>query len=192
MNSYFHRLSCSTGQKRVRTLSELKPLHSRIIKVPIKLFFQLILNRVCSQQNMKGTLFPQMVGLPSESRFFRKTLWSLFPEFSKQRKRENLQVFSYKFPYFSISILAYWNLLIDEWGLYQAWQESLCFWFSLKCICRAAQNWIASLGLNQRHGTDLRHSEGNEWLMQFIDRLALLLSHVLFVCNLQWFKFRWI
>lgn len=40
---------------------------------------QLILNRVCSWQNKKGTLFPQLVGLPSESRFFRKPLWSLFP-----------------------------------------------------------------------------------------------------------------
>lgn len=82
------------------------------------------------------------------------------------------------------------NFLIDEWELYQVWQESLCLWFSLKCICHAVQNWIASLGPNQRHGTDLRHSERNEWLMHFIDKIALPLSCVLFVCNLQWFNFK--
>lgn len=166
----------------------------RIMKVPVKFFlanwFQIDPDR---GRRRKECFFPQMTGYPSESRFFSKLCDPYSQVFSKPRKKtENQQVLSCKFPYFSVSILAYWNLLIDEWGLYQAWQESLCLWFSLKFICHAAQNWIASLGLNQRHDTDLRHSEGDEWLMQFIDRIALLLSHVLFVCNLRWFKFRWI
>lgn len=30
------------------------------------------------------------------------------------------------------------NLLIDGWGRYGKWQESLCRWFSFKCICQLA------------------------------------------------------
>lgn len=30
------------------------------------------------------------------------------------------------------------NLLIDGWGLYGKWQDSLCRWFSFKCICHLA------------------------------------------------------
>lgn len=153
--------------------------------------YQLIPEVAWSRQSQSETFFFRCYSFLLKSGFLISPCYISSQDFSKTIEWENQQVLLCNFPYFSVSICAYWKLLIDEWGLYQAWQESLCLRFSLKYICHATQNWIASLGFNQRHGTDLRHSEGNEWLMQFIDKIALLLSHVLFVCNLQWFKFRW-
>lgn len=96
------------------------------------------------------------------------------------------------------------NLLIDGWGRYRKWQQSLCRWFSFKCICHLAgggkDERQLSWTLNRQRdtcGLAMPHWQGVKSEGWMIDRDLKwkrdthLLSHHAYshnVCNSRWLK----